>query len=1071
MNRITYASLFLLPLMGYSQANKTNDAYLQGTQNEFWQNPAIVEKNRLPVSNTFYLYDTEEQALRFEREKSSSFMLLNGKWKFKFHNSPKEVKSQYSKSDFDDSHWDLIDVPSNWQTKGYGMPIYTNIRQEFVPVNPPYVPVEGNETGFYRKVFEIPVGWNEKNVILHFDGVQSAFYVWVNGSMVGYSEGSMTPAAFNITKYIKQGKNQLSVQVLRWCDGSYFEDQDFFRLSGIFRDVYLYATPSTLHLRDFAIQTQLDKKYEDATLKVTTKIASYQKKLPKNPKLVFTLYNADNQIVVSDEVNVKAKKQTEQTTEWSKSITMPFKWTAETPYLYTLIIKLIDKDNTVLEITSQKVGFREIEIKNGILMVNGRKVWVKGVNRHETDPYRGRAITEASMIEDIKLMKQHNINTVRTSHYPNHPRWYDLCDEYGLYVIDEANIEAHHLWDIAKIEPATNPIWKTTFVTRGVDMVQRDKNHPSIIMWSLGNETGLGICFDEMAKEIRKIDNRPIHYESRATTEYGEGGWKTKYDIISDMYPYLKGLREMHQKDTTRPIMICEYAHAMGNSVGNLQKYWDLFENDSFPRFHGGCIWDWVDQSLVKKTADGREYFAYGGDFGDTINDKNFCMNGIISPDRTPQPEALEVKRVYQNVAFLPTDLTQGKITLKNKFAFKSLQDCYLYWEVLENGRVIRTDTYQDLDIPAGAQKEFTITYDLPVPKVGREYWLNLSVKQKQNSSWADKDFVIASEQFAIPVSAPEMPTVKFEQMPDILLRETETQYTVLGNNFAMILDKSSGNIISWTYKGKELIAKGGHISLMRAPTDNDEGGGKWSYAHEWKTKGLHLLQTQNSTLTTEKNNNKSLIFTVKQNLVSDSVKVETFVRYTIYGTGDIAVNASVELVEGNFHSLPKVGMTFYIPTLYDRLEWYGRGAHESYPDRKHSAFIGEYRGAVSEQWTFYAKPQECGNKTDVRWATLTDNKGIGLLVVGNPTINVNAHVFSLENIMTAKHTVDLKPADYISLHVDLAQMGLGGDTSWGKRVHEEFLLKEKKYQYSFRLKAVDWIGEDLNNVIFRKLP
>ncbi|MCS7005267.1 MAG: DUF4981 domain-containing protein [Cytophagales bacterium] len=1064
-------AFFLSCIFFFGNAQNRTDDYFLGTQNEFWQDPLVVEKNRLPVHSTFYLYDTEEQALQFQREKSSCFKLLNGKWRFRFHGSPKEVKPQYSQPDFDDSEWDLIDVPSNWQTKGYGIPIYTNIRQEFEPVNPPYVPVEGNETGFYRTNFEIPSDWKNKQIILHFDGVQSAFYVWVNGKLVGYSEGSMTPAAFDITNFVQQGKNQLSVQVLRWCDGSYFEDQDFFRLSGIFRDVYLYATP-LIHLRDLSIRTMFDKKFEDATLEITVQISAAREKASQSLKLVFALYNAQKNIVFTDEINTKIKKGREQTLYWKKNVTMPHHWTAETPYLYTLLIKLLDKNGKILEITSQRIGFRQIEIRNGILTINGKKLWIKGVNRYETDPLLGRAITEGSMIEDIKLMKQHNINTVRTSHYPNHPRWYELCDEYGLYVIDEANIEAHHLWYISKIEPASQPIWKNLFITRGIDMVQRDKNHPSVIMWSLGNETGAGICFDEMAKAIRSIDSRPIHYEGRAYNEYPEGGWKTKYDIISDMYPSLERLREMHQKDTTRPIMICEYAHAMGNSVGNLQKYWDLFENDSFPRFHGGCIWDWIDQSLLKKTADGRSYFAYGGDFGDTINDKNFCMNGLLFPDRSPQPEIFEVKRVYQNIAFFlhSMDSNTVKVRLKNKFTFKNLSDCYLQWDIFENGRKCYADS-QDIYIFPHQHKEFFLPLRLSL-KPGSEYWLNLYVKLKEKNAWADRGFVIASEQFALPISNnAEIPTIQFEQMPDILLRETENYYTVLGNHFAIVIDKKRGSISSWTYKGKELIARPFAISLMRAPTDNDYGGGNQSYAHEWITKGLLQLNEKSVKTKASKFNNKSLVFHVTKLIASDSLEFETQTEYKIYGTGDIKMHISIELIKGTLCSLPKVGTAFYLPVSYNQLTWYGRGPHESYVDRKYSAFVGEYYGKITEQWTNYPKPQECGNKTDVRWATLTDNTGQGLLVQGLPLINISVHSFSLENIMKASHTIDLQESDYVTFNVDLAQMGVGGDISWGKCVHEEFLLKEKKYQYSFRIKPFDWINENLDNIIFRKLP
>jgi len=1015
-----------------------------------WQNPKVFGQNKRVAHAPLIPFSDEPRALSLAPSQSLFWKSLNGNWRFKFLNNPEAMEADYILPTYRDTDWDTIPVPSNWQLQGYGQPIYTNINMPF-PLDPPHVPTDSNETGVYRKEFNIPDTWSDRSVVLHFAGVQSAFYVWVNGEKVGYSQGSMTPAEFDITAYLQSGNNLLAVQVIRWSDASYIEDQDFWRLSGIFRDVYLYALPPT-HISDLYATTDLDPTYTQGALQVETEISHLGKGKAKNNKLQLTLYDHTGGTVAQGVVPVEAKigdKET-YTVSWDTPIQNPKLWSAEQPYLYTFTVALLDKKYRVTTAVKTQVGFRKVEMLNGQLCINGKSIYIKGVNRHEIDPDRGRAITEERMIEDIKLMKQHNINAVRTSHYPNQPRWYELCDEYGLYVMDETNLESHDLWQEG-ILIGELPEWRDAMIDRAVSMVERDKNHACIIAWSLGNECGWGENFQAMEKAILEIDDtRPIHYEGRNPPYQGT---LSHHDFISNMYASIEDMISFTQEDTTRPVILCEYAHSMGNSTGNFKQYWDAFE--AYPRLQGGFIWDWVNQGLRKTTPEGEEFFAYGGDFGDTPNDGNFCMNGLVFSDRTPQPALQEVKKVHQFVKIAAKEEDNELVSITNQYDFISLDFLALYWTLLADGEPLTEGTAA---LPAVAPGE-TYQWDHPV-KITRlntetEYVLDISLKLKEDLNWASAGHEVAWEQITLkkPINKPVADIVR----DSLTLEESDGMYQVQGEGFKVTFDSRSGELNSWNYHDQELVYAPSRPNVWRAPTDNDEGGGDRSFAARWKAYGLHNLQYEVDSVSAEIDSNKQrVVVNSVGSMVAKGGEIGFHLTYTLHAQGEVQVDYEINIPE-NCPTLPKVGHLWQIASDLNQFEWYGLGPHESYWDRKTGARLMRYQGTVADQYVRYARPQECGNKTDVRWAMLTNEAGKGLMIAAVDTfLNINVHDYTLENLTEAQHPFDLKPASYITLHVDYQQMGLGGDDSWSPRTHPEFLLTKKQYRYSYKIRGID---------------
>jgi beta-galactosidase len=1029
-----------------------------------WENPAVISRNTERPHTTLIPYSDEASALKFDRASSPYFKSLNGNWKFKWVSHPSKVPGDFYQQNANTSTWDDLPVPSNWQVVGaregrsYDRPIFTNIKHPF-PATPPRITSDTNAVGLYRTSFSIPANWPGRDVFLHFAGVQSACYVWVNGSQVGYHEDGMTPAEFNITKYLRAGENQLAVQVINWSDGSYLEDQDFWRISGIFRDVYLYAAP-VIHVRDYYVVTDLDENYQNATLKISAFVKNFSSQVQDKYQVRFKLYDPDGRIVQGDLIrNVPMMDPKDESyLSLNVPISTPARWTAETPNIYKLIIQVVDGDGRTTEILSTRVGFREVTMRNGQLLVNGKAVKFKGVNRHEFDPNMGRTISRESMIKDIVLMKQHNINAVRTSHYPNDPLWYDLCDEYGLYVIDEANIESHELWQQKGIILAANPEWKDAFVARGKAMVERDKNHPSIIIWSLGNESGMGQNFEDMAQIIRLIDpTRPLHYEGRATypKTFDEADQAvTNFDINSTMYPSVKGMEAMVKKDPNRPLIICEYAHAMGNGVGNLSDYWDAIDKN--PRMQGGFIWDWVDQGLFVKDKNGRPYtnhinYIDGANAGD----------GLVNPNRVPQPEINEVKHVYQYVKFTPKDTISPQnqsITLSNTYDFLNLRPFKLVWELLENGKSIQQGEINELNVSPGAKQAITIPFTIPAYNTGAEYFVNVSLKLKEATPWAAAGHEVAFQQWYVKTTPTPKPAVTWPATSTVkvgLVRGGGIQLT--NAQFKIIFDRKSVGISSFIYKNRELIANPLQPNFWRVPTDNDEGGGKAGFAARWRAAGLDSLRRVGGDIRVEQIGlSIARVHTQSTWVGRAGVSFTVKTTYTVFGSGDMEVKNTVTVNGNNVPPLPKVGMQLQLPASFRNLSWYGRGPFESYWDRKSSARIGEYSGLVANQHFPYTMPQENGNKTDVRWAAVTDSVGIGLLVMGNPTLNFSAHDYTDADLLASKTTQSLTRGLVTALDFDYQLMGLGGDDSWTPRTHPEYLLTEKEYTYSFRLRPFD---------------
>lgn len=1020
--------LVAIYVMGEVNSGEVND----------WENPKMIGQNKKPAHVTLVPYANIQQALEGKRTKSPYFKLLNGIWKFNWVKNPGDRPKEFYKEDFDVNKWDDISVPGNWQMKGYGIPIYTNVKEPWSVerTNPPHIPHDYNPVGSYRREFTIPHDWKEREVFLAFEGVKSAFYVWVNGERVGYSQGSMTPAEFNITPYIHIGSNILAVEVYRWSDGSYLEDQDMWRFSGIYRDVYLFSIPK-VHIRDFLAWTDLDNNYENAMLRIGTKVRNYSESNSGIHYVEVSLFDANNKPVFAEPIpeSVMVEKGEEATLELDKKVINPKKWSAEYPYLYTLVLTLKNQYGKVIEVESDKIGFREVEIKDGQILVNGVPILIKGVNRHEHDPDYGRIVPLERMIQDIKLMKQFNINAVRTSHYPDDPKWLALCDEYGIYIHSDANIESHAFWG----KFANDPEWKASFMDRCIRMVERDKNHPCVIIWSLGNEAGFGPNHIAMAEWVHQNDpTRPVTYRNVKDPQVT--------DIANACYPSISSLIEIgeDQKDK-RPFIMEEYAHSMGNSTGNLQDYWDVIEK--YKRLRGGYIWEWVDQGIRQKVGEDEEWFAYGGDFGDHPNDGNFCINGLVFPDRRIKPALWEVKKVYQPIKVKPVDLIAGKVQIINKYHFTNLSELNVSWKLLEDDKVLQEGILTKIDIAPQESKIVTIPFGKLELTSGAEYWLELSFTLPQATSWAPEGHEVAWEQFNVPFKVAAGIAVDIAKMPKLRLKQSGSESVVEGSDFDLVFSKREGTIISFKYNGKELVKNGPVPHFWRAPIDNDVGNGMPYRLGIWRSAGR---DRQIKEVTVKKIKPQIVQIKVRAVLPPGESRYETV--YTVYGSGDVVV--SNRFTPGcKLPGLPRFGMQMAIPGEFNTFLWYGRGPHENYWDRKTGAAIRVYEGTVSGQYVPYIMPQENGYKTDVRWAALMNNEGIGLLAVGMPLLSVSAHNFTTEDLERAKHTYELRVRDYIMLNLDYKQMGVGGDDSWGAQTHPEYRLPARSYSYKMRFR------------------
>ncbi len=1034
--------LLSLPPVGCGSSGESGGAMVND-----WENPEVIGRNKEPGHCTLVPYADVETALACRREASPFCQSLNGPWKFSLARKPADRPADFYKPDFDVSGWAEIPVPSNWELHGYDKPIYLNIRYPH-PTNPPYIAHEYNPVGSYRRQFTIPDAWDSRQVFIHFDGVTSAFYLWVNGRMVGYSQGSMTPAEFDITPYLQKGENTVAAEVYRWCDGSYLEDQDFFRISGIYRNVYLFATPQA-HIRDFFVRATLDGQYQDGVLMIRPKLATYDGSNLRGWTVQAQLYDGDKEPVLSQALKIDASRILNERYPQRDNVRFALleakvpgvkQWSDETPNLYTLVLTLHNRSGKLVEAESCRVGFRRVEIRDGQFFVNGRSVKFFGTNRHEHDPDHGRAVPVSRMIEDIKLMKSHNINAVRTSHYPNAPEWYDLCDEYGIYLMDETNLETHGVGGLL----SNLPVWHTAFMERAIRMVERDKNHASVVFYSLGNESGCGPNHAAMAAWIHDYDpTRPVHYEGAAGSP---NDWPY-VDVISRMYERIPGIIRLATNDDTRPMVLCEYVHAMGNSVGNLREYWDAIR--AHDRLIGGFIWDWVDQGLRKKTADGTSYWGYGGDFGDNPNDGNFCCNGLVQPDRKPNPSLAEVRKVYQRIHVKRVDLLAGAFSIENEYDFRDLGFVEGSWELTCDGKVVLAGKLPRLTLAPGQTQNLDIPFRQPTLEPGGEYWLKVSFALAEDAPWAGKGHVVAWDQFEVPFDVPAATPVALAQMPAAALEKSGNAYTVSGDGFTVTVGRDSGAIESLLFKGVELVKSPLAPNFWRPPIDNDNGNGMPRRHGVWRDAGP---KRKVRSVTAEQLEPQLVRITAEATLpAGDNSKYRT--TYDIYGSGDIVVEASLQPSGSNLPELPRFGMQMAIPGTCSTATYLGRGPHENYWDRHTGAAVGLYSTSVEELIHVYTRPQENGNRTDVRWLTLTDTGGTGLLAVGMPLLSVSAWPFSMADLEKARHIHELPRRDFITLNLDYRQMGVGGDDSWGARPHPEYMLPAQPYTYRFRLR------------------
>ncbi|KAA3607262.1 MAG: DUF4981 domain-containing protein [Planctomycetota bacterium] len=1221
----------------------------QTGQRPDWDNLEVLGRNKLPPRASFYSYPDRESAEAGGRESNDQFRLLNGNWAFHWSPKPDAGPAGFQSLEFEDGGWDRIPVPSNWQLHGYDPPRYLNHPYCFEP-NPPRAPVDFNPVGRYRTRFSIPDRWRQQAVVLHFAGVKSAFHAWLNGEYLGYSQGSMTPAEFEISEKLRDGENLLAVEVYRWSDGSYLECQDMWRLSGIFRDVYLTATPK-VHLWDFEVQTTFEQSLDQARLRILAEVRNHGAKTElQGLNLQARLFNREGRELDTDAgmrrtVSIPAPGQSSRVTLESR-VWQPQLWSAESPHLYTLRLEVRDFQGRLREVVPCRIGFREVKIEGGQLKLNRVPLTIRGVNRHEHDPDFGRAIPYERMLQDVKILKQNNINAVRTSHYPDDPRWYDLCDRFGIYLVDEANIESHGIGYDPDRTLGNKPEWLEAHMDRTRSMVERDKNHPSVIVWSLGNEAGDGVNFEATSQWVRQRDpSRPVHYE--------RAGQRPHTDVVCPMYASVDWIRRYGGKVQERPLILCEYAHAMGNSVGNLQEYWDVIYEH--PSLQGGFIWDFVDQGLrhqappkyqvlsrdrhrvpaafegtsgpgirgqgmqsgfcdfppveawdvtgkalsleawvrpqrqsghgpilskgdhqfalkvaasgrdleffifdgtwitcqaplpedwagrwhhvagvfdghelllyidgtlvARRTYDGRirssdgrinvgrnstypkrrfrgsidearlydqalqaeqlghldqppvaplmsigfepedfqvespggqNFWAYGGDFGDHPSDGNFCCNGLLLPDRRPNPSLFEVRKVYQPIRIEAVNLQLGKFRVHNLYNFTSLNQLRANWLLREDGRLLAQGRLPSLNLPPWTCGDLQLP-SLPEPQVpGARYTLTVEFRTSQATSWAEAGHRIAWDQFELPWLQAAPQTISPESMPPLAMLEEESQIRIQGPDFEAAVDKQSGALISWRQRGEEWLQAPLGPNFWRVPTDNDRGNRMPRRQGIWKNAG------RNATLITLETHRLDLgRIEIRASSRLSAGTGSWQIRYRFHGSGDLLLESVLE-PSSDSANLPRVGLQFGLTAPFQTVEWYGRGPHENYWDRRTGAALGRWKAAIQDLPHPYVRPQENGNRCDNLWAFFRHQQGGGLLIQGMPQFDFTAWPYTAEDLQQANHQHEIQQRDWTTVQLDLRQMGVGGDNSWGALPHPPYRLSAgRSYRFQLRLRPL----------------
>ena len=1023
-----------------------------------WENHKINMVNEEPWRASFIPLSEKKQVFHNQRE-SDYFKSLNGKWSFAYSEDFDDRPVDFYKTDFDVSGWDIIEVPRSWQMAGYGIPIMLN-NGFLVEKNPPFIKpkyTEGRETGSYRTTFTLPGNWNEKEIFINFAGIETAFWFWINGKKVGYSEDSRTNSEFNITDYLSEGENMLAVEVYRLCDGTYLEDQDAWRLSGIYRDVYLIAKPK-IHIRDFFIQVDLDENYENAVWKVDIDVRNMSEKAAKGLQISAKILDDDENEIANESIdlgNISSAYIISKKIE--TKVEKPALWSNEFPNLYYALFELTDKKGNTIELAGTHFGYREIEVKERQVFLNGQSFVFRGVNRVEHDPDHGRYVTNENILKDIELMKRHNINCIRTAHSPADPAMYDLCDQYGIWVIDEANVESHGFGGYGN-QIAEDTSWAQAHFERLEAMLQRDKNHPSVVMWSLGNEAGISQTFIDMDNLAHKLDpTRPTHYHFADSSSLSDVLGGVNRCILRDKkfegpnryltIPNLEYVAEYEDDD--RPFLLNEYAHASGNALGNLPEYVETFEK--YPALVGGCIWDWIDQGMNETNEQGEHYIACGCDYSDFT--KTHCYDGVIFPNRTVNSELIEVKGAYQNVFFEIIQKSPIKLQIKNYHRFSDLSEFYLTWELLENGKLVEKGKIEEIKTEPLKTSEISpeIEFDF---SDGREYVINVAVCQKKETLWGKKGFKVATGYFALNKWQSENPVKEIKS--DLKTDENEDFITLTFDNFEVRFDRATGALIGYKTDNNQFIKRGLLPNFYRAPTTNDSD---YKYherylAKEWTQAGLPNMVTSLKKMEWDEDGDGNVVVITQINVKSDSIDAgfDCRINYKIYPDGSILVNSAIEAFGDLPENLPRIGMQMAINKGYENFTWYGNGPWASYVDRKAGVQPGIYSGTVDMQWEDNAQPQENGNKSDVRWFSLTNEAGSGIKIIGKQLFDASVSHYEQLEVKEAKRIDQLNKKDYTIVNIDYRNAPIHNLSCCGPYLGplEQYQLNPGKYEYSF---------------------
>ena len=1011
-------------------------------QKDEWKNPEQNEVNRMSMHTHYFPYENIEMAQKNIPTSSANYQTLNGKWKFYWVKDADKRPLNFYKPDYEDAGWNLLNVPGIWEKNGYGDPIYVNIGYSWksqIWVNPPVPPIVNNAVGSYRKIIDIPQNWNGKQVVAHFGSVTSNMYLWVNGKYAGYSEDSKLEAEFDITNYLVKGKNLIAFQVFRWCDGTFLEDQDFFRMTGVARDCYLVAR-NAQKIEDLRFTSDLVNNYKDGVLEINTTLS----KAANGLSVSYELKDGDNTI---------ASASQNGTGKTVFNVLNPQKWSAESPYLYRLFASLKDKSGKTIEVITQNVGFRKVEIKNAQLLVNGQPILIKGANRHEMDPATGYYVSRERMEQDVRIMKELNINAVRTCHYPDDSYWYYLCDKYGLYMVAEANVESHGMGYGDKTL-AKDPTFALAHLQRNQRNVQRNFNHPSVIIWSLGNEAGMGPNFDVCYDWIKNEDpSRPVQYE--------QAGKGKSTDIYCPMYLDYEKSEKYAQSNPAKPLIQCEYAHAMGSSMGGFKEYWDITRAN--PNYQGGFIWDFVDQSQHLNKA-GIDVYGYAGDYNkyDSREDQNFCNNGLINPDRNYNPHAYEVQYFYQNIWTTPVDLQKGIVEVYNENFFRNLDNQFMEWQILADGEIIESGVVNDVKVAPRQKTQIQLAYSASVLPKDKELLLNVVFKIKKAEQLLSAGFKVASNQLVIGSYSPQgvsLSNVQPDNNTAVVVPEIQNNNQkctiILGADFQIDFNKRTGFIEKYCVDGVELMTNDAELSpnFWRAPTDNDMGANLQMKFKVWRNPTLTLKSLQA--------NKVNELIEVKAEYEIKEVSAKLFITYLINNEGAVKVKQKmVADKEAKVPNLFRFGMQLQMPKSFEQIRFYGRGPIENYIDRNNSQFLGIYNQTVNSQFYPYIRPQETGTKTDVRWWKQLNIAGKGLEFIAETPFSISALNYSIASLddgdsKDQRHSPEVPIANFTNICIDKVQMGLGCVNSWGASPRSEYQLKYQDYEFTFLIKPI----------------